>query len=411
VGNGQNRGNVAAIVDAETCTLAIGPFCVALVASEAWDVVPAVRHAPGAWRPRGEPSAFDLIGSYRDPAENARLREALHQTTDYLLLARHPGDGALEAYLVELGVLAAPRGGGAAPLSEVLRRHERVVASSLDDELDGEALAARALTELAAKAGITEVVFDQEVEAQGGRIHAFARGRRWTLTPPRGALVAPVVAFLNTICRDLGVDVVFVELDRAGHVTWGRWPALARAARAGCFAAGLAPRWACQVVAGGDGPDDVDDLDDLSFAYVDAEVTPPTRIDAAQIGLAAARARISPDAMVARIVAAIVAVLARTYPGPRFDASYDPGTGWFEPLALVTATAPDVAWMGARGVAAELGDELAFRLTPGDVAQASARWPALDLAGVVDACERAIGWAMADVVAPDWLRGLPIELT
>src|SRR5688572_13489477 len=77
--------------------------------------------------------------------------------------------------------------------------------------------------------------------------------------------------------------------------------------------------------------------------------------------------------LVARIVAAIVSALERRFPGIRFDASYDPSTSLFEPVALAVAVASDVAWMRERGVEAEIGDELAFRLIPADIEQATQR--------------------------------------
>ena len=64
--------------------------------------------------------------------------------------------------------------------------------------------------------------------------------------------------------------------------------------------------------------------------------------------------------------------------------------------------------MRKRGAEAEVGDDLAFRLTPADIEQATERWPAIDLEGVVSCGERALGWVFTDCFASDWLRALPI---
>lgn len=393
-----------------TCSLSIGPIRIALIGSEECAAVPSVHNPPGAWRPRGEPSAFDLIGSYHDEQENERLRCELRTTTDYLLLDRYPGPGELEDYLIEIGMLESRGCREREPLSEVLRRHDRVVASSLDDEFDGERLAARALTELAAKAGIGTIVFDQVGSAHGVLVRAFANGRRWELDLPNSKYVSilGLVAFLNTICRHLGLDLCFVELNRANHVTWGRWSAISRAARDGLFAFRLEQHWVCQVLDGLDGEPHEDSKDESDLDYLERDIIPPTRIEEALLEMAAGSAGISSSALVARIVAAIVSALERRFPGIQFNASYDPSSSLFEPVALVVAAASDVAWMRDHDVEAEIGDELAFRLIPSDIEQATERWPAIGLEAVVSSCERALGWVFADCFAPDWLRGLPI---
>jgi len=146
--------------------------------------------------------------------------------------------------------------------------------------------------------------------------------------------------------------------------------------------------------------------DEAAFDFVGGDIVPPARVNEPLLQLAASSAGIARSALVARIIAAIVSALERTFPGIQFDANYDPVTGWFEPLALVEAGASDVAWMRERGVDAEIGDQLAFRLTPTDIGQATDRWHALDLGVVVSTCECAIGWVLADCFAPDWLASV-----
>lgn len=402
----------AHVVAPGTCSLSLGPIRVALVASEACEAAPAVRHAPGAWRPRGEPSAFDLIDGYLDERENDRLRRELLTTSDYALLERHPGPGELEDYLIDIGMLEARRCRERAPLSEVLRQHDRVVASSLDTEVDGEALAARALTELAAKADV-DLVFDQVESDDGSLVRAFAQGRCWQLelAHERRVSISSLVAFLNAIGREMGVDRCFVELDRAHHVTWGRWNAILRAARDGLFGFRLQQRWDCQVHDGFATAEDAEHEDELDLAYLEHDVVPPPRVSESVLELVAASARTTSDAVIARIIATIGAVLRRRYPGVQFDATYERPTQRFEPIALAEAAETDVEWMRERGAECEVGDELAYRLIPYDIEQAAQRWPALDLETVVSRCDHAIAWVLADCFAPDWLRRLPILLS
>jgi len=150
--------------------------------------------------------------------------------------------------------------------------------------------------------------------------------------------------------------------------------------------------------------------DPIDLEYLECELVPPTRIEQRVLELVAARADIASAALVARIAAAFASSPEREYPGVRFDASHDPSTGLFEPIALVGAVASDVTWMRERGVEAAIGDELAFRLVPTDIELATERWPAMNLEAVVTRCERALGWVLADCVAPDWLRALPIPV-
>jgi hypothetical protein len=368
-----------------------GDVPLAVVRSEACAAVPTRPHAASAWIPRGEPSAFDLIGTYDDEVQNDRLRRLLSQTVDYQLLDRYPGPGELEDHLIAVGLLDQRRCRGREPLSSILAQHGRTVASSLDPELDGDALLARALTELATRAGITELVFDES--GPSNEVQAFARGQQWTLYPSQVALHRKLCGFLNAVCRDCAIDTCFVELHRAHHITWGTRAGIGRAARDGVFGNRQpAPYlWA--------DADSDDEGDGDEFAAYD--VIPPIRFDSSVFSALGYRSGLAESVVRERIESSIRTELNRTFPLIRFDVSFEDDR--FVPVALTDATDADVAELDDRGVVAQPGDELAFPLVPASLADFTRRWPALELKRVYEICDQSIGRAAAEIYAPEWL--------
>jgi hypothetical protein len=171
----------------------------------------------------------------------------------FALLRRHREPGQLARHLRELSLLGdasadIPR---LATSTELLIAHGRAVSLWLRRELGSDqALLAHALAELAHAAGLTDIYFEEQLVRGSDdtyRVRAFCRGRSYELVFQHDTKwVEPEVisAFVNTIARDLAVDLVVIPISELGTVfVWGTLATMLAAAKAGVFGWNAEAEW------------------------------------------------------------------------------------------------------------------------------------------------------------------------
>lgn len=188
--------------------------------------------------------AFYELLAIDAPRALAVLDDQAELPAAFALLRRHREQGQLARHLRGLGLLGDPAADvpRLATSTELLLAHGRAVSLWLRRELGDQALLAHALAELAHAAGLTDIYFEEHLLKGGDdtyRVRAFCRGTCYELIYQHDTKwIEPEVvsAFINTIARDLGVDLVVVAISELGTVfTWGTRAVMISAAKAGVF--------------------------------------------------------------------------------------------------------------------------------------------------------------------------------